>query len=146
MKAVRKIGLIDITGCNVLLATAHVLTINRVFLFRCKRQATEIGPMRVDPVRLCQSGFEFGQAIPSFAKQLFPRFTQKSFKRWTEHEHQTVQLVIDCRDEIEKSEFQIRRGKVITSQGRQLLELACEIITQVADGAPEKRWNIGRTN
>ncbi len=108
-----EVDLIDVTGCDVFLATAHVTTINRLLLLRCKRKATEIAPVRIDLVMFGQSGFEFGQSISPFSKQLFPGLTQKSFKRRTEHEHQPVQLMVDCRDQIEKGELQIRDGKVI---------------------------------
>jgi hypothetical protein len=103
-------------------------------------------PVRVDPVRPGQSGFKLGQSILPLAKQLFPRFAQKSFKRRTEHEHQAIQLMVDGRDKVEKCELQIRAGKVIEGQGRQPLELAREVITQVADRAAEKWRNIGGTS
>jgi hypothetical protein len=54
--------------------------------------------------------------------------------------------MIDCPDKIKKCELQLRAGKVIYSERRQPLELACEIIAQIADRAAEKWRSLRRTN
>jgi hypothetical protein len=75
---------------------------------------------------------------------LFARFFEEPLTEWAEDEPQFLPLVVhDCR-KVEEGKLCIRERWVVVGGIGKAFKPSCNVIPEVPDGAPIKRWKSGR--
>ncbi len=135
----RKIGLINVAGPNVVLAASDA---SRIGVTRLTGNKTGVpGPSQSGSWRLCarETSLQLSQAVTALAKQFFPRFSTKSRERWAVHQVELVRVVIHCGHEIEEGHVQVGEAQIIGGQGGKGFERSDKIIAEISDGPTKKR-------
>ena len=135
----RKVGLIDVAGRDIVLTTADTIYVGRPSLIRCEREAAQRIGVRFGKGRAGQPSFQCGQPIAPLSEQFLARLTQKALQRWAEDEEQAILFMVERSDKIEECKLKIGGRKVVKRDRRQPLELADEIVTEIADRPTKKR-------
>lgn len=74
----RKVGLINVAGRNVVLAAADTSRVGVTRLTGDKARLYGAGRGRVRPGYARQASFQLRQSVTAFPEQFFPRFSPKS--------------------------------------------------------------------
>src|SRR5215472_7102409 len=100
----REIGLVDVSCCNIVLASPDAIHIGNLSLVRMKRH---LDGWRCCGLRACSLYLccERGQPILPFAVEFFARLPKKPLSGRTIDEVNAVGVVFDCRDHVKESKL-----------------------------------------